>query len=112
MNTQVPQELGAAPVLDSMSDGFVALDRDWRFTYVNTRGAEIQGRPAESLIGRNLFEVYPEAVGTPFEQAYRKAMIDQGSDARRSLLAALGPVVRSARLPDDRWNRGLFCRCH
>jgi diguanylate cyclase (GGDEF)-like protein/PAS domain S-box-containing protein len=77
MNTRVPQELSAASVLDSMSDGFVALDRGWRFTYVNTRGAEIQGRPAESLVGRNLFEVYPEAAGTPFEQAYRKAMVER-----------------------------------
>ena len=77
MSIRIPQELSAASVLDSMSDGFVAFDRDWCFTYVNTRGAEIQGRSAESLIGRKLFEIYPEAIGTPFEQAYRKAMIDR-----------------------------------
>ena len=54
-----PRELSAAAVLESMSDGFVALDLDWRFTYANARGAEFQGCSAESLIGRNLFEVYP-----------------------------------------------------
>ena len=75
--TTIPENLSAASVLDSMSDGFVALDRDWRFTYVNTRGGEIQGRTPESLLGRTLFDVYPEAVGTPFEQAYRKAMTER-----------------------------------
>jgi PAS domain S-box-containing protein len=53
----IPEVLSAATVLDSMSDGFVALDRDWRFTYVNIRGAEIQGRTPESLLGRKLYEV-------------------------------------------------------
>ena len=76
MNTPDPRELSAASVLERMSDGFIALDRDWRFTYANARGAELQNRSAESLIGRNLFEVYPDAVGTSFEQAYRKAMTE------------------------------------
>lgn len=43
----------AAAVLDSMSDGFVAIDRDWLIIYVNTRGAEIQGHAPEFLLGRN-----------------------------------------------------------
>jgi PAS domain S-box-containing protein len=60
--------------LESMSDGFVGLDRDWRYTYVNRAAAGLFGRSAESLLGRNYYEEYPEARGTPFERAYRKAM--------------------------------------
>jgi PAS domain S-box-containing protein len=64
----------SSEILESMSDGFVALDRDWRYTYVNRAASEMFGRSAESLIGRIYHEEYPEAVGTPFERAYREAM--------------------------------------
>jgi diguanylate cyclase (GGDEF)-like protein/PAS domain S-box-containing protein len=74
---RTPGALSAAAVLDSMSDGFVAIDHEWRVIYVNTRGAEIQGRAPELLLGRNLFEIYPDAVGTSFESAYRKAMTER-----------------------------------
>jgi diguanylate cyclase (GGDEF)-like protein/PAS domain S-box-containing protein len=77
MGTRSPGALSAAAVLDSMSDGFVAIDRHWRVIYVNTRGAEIQGCTAESLLGCKLFEVYPDALGTSFESAYRKAMTER-----------------------------------
>jgi diguanylate cyclase (GGDEF)-like protein/PAS domain S-box-containing protein len=60
-----------------MSDGFVAVDHEWHVIYVNARGAEIQGCTPESLLGRILFEVYPAAVGTAFENAYRKAMSER-----------------------------------
>ncbi|HEY6451339.1 MAG TPA: EAL domain-containing protein [Steroidobacteraceae bacterium] len=73
----VPAAVSAASVLDNMSDGFVAVDRDWLFTYVNPRAGEMQGRAPESLIGLHLFEVYPAAVGTAFEQAYRKVMSER-----------------------------------
>jgi diguanylate cyclase (GGDEF)-like protein/PAS domain S-box-containing protein len=77
MGRRNPGALSAAAVLDSMSDGFIAIDHEWRVIYVNTRGAEIQGCTADSLLGRKLFEVYPDAVGTSFERAYRKAMTER-----------------------------------
>jgi diguanylate cyclase (GGDEF)-like protein/PAS domain S-box-containing protein len=77
MGKGIPGALSAAAVLDNMSDGFVAIDHEWRVIYVNTRGAEIQGRAPESLLGRELFEIYPDAVGTSFESAYRKAMTER-----------------------------------
>lgn len=77
MDRPNPGALSAAAVLDSMSDGFVAIDHEWRVIYVNTRGAEIQGRAPELLLGRNLFEIYPDAVGTSFDSAYRKAMTER-----------------------------------
>jgi diguanylate cyclase (GGDEF)-like protein/PAS domain S-box-containing protein len=77
MDRQHPGVLSAGAVLDSMSDGFVAIDHDWRVIYVNTRGAAIQGRAPELLLGRHLFEIYPDAVGTSFESAYRKAMTER-----------------------------------
>jgi PAS domain S-box-containing protein len=66
-----------ADILERVTDGFVAFDRRWRYTYVNERAGELLGRSPDELVGRNYQEEFPEAVGTPFEQAYQRAMRDQ-----------------------------------
>jgi two-component system sensor histidine kinase/response regulator len=60
--------------LESVTDAFVALDRDWRYTYVNERAARIFGRRREDLLGRHIWTEFPEGVGQPFHQAYERAM--------------------------------------
>jgi PAS domain S-box-containing protein len=49
-------------ILESISDGFYALDRQWRYTYVNERAARLARRPREELIGSNIWEMFPPAV--------------------------------------------------
>ncbi|MEG3938605.1 PAS domain-containing protein [Microcoleus sp. S36b_A3] len=63
--------------LESISDGFYALDRDWRFTYVNSQAARWINRLSKDLIGNSVWEEFPEAVGTLFEQEYRRASREQ-----------------------------------
>ena len=60
-------------VLASISDAFFALDREWRFTYVNDRAAQLLQRDREALLGRVLWEAFAPAVGTIFETEYRRA---------------------------------------
>lgn len=43
-------------LLESMSDGFYALDREWRFTYVNRRAERIWGISREQLLGRSVHD--------------------------------------------------------
>jgi PAS domain S-box-containing protein len=64
-------------VLERVSDAVVALDRDWRYTYVNRRAAELFGRRPEDLIGRHIWTEFPEGVGQPFHLAYERAMAEQ-----------------------------------
>jgi PAS domain S-box-containing protein len=70
-------------ILESISDAFVAVDRDWRYTYANDRALrrlEVWcGRPLErdEIIGRSMWELFPEASGTEVEHRLRAAM---GSD--------------------------------
>jgi PAS domain S-box-containing protein len=66
-----------ATLLASMSEGFVTLDGDWRYTYVNPRAAEMLGREAQSLIGRVVWQEFPEAVGSEFQEACQSAMRSQ-----------------------------------
>lgn len=61
-------------VLASISDAFSALDRQWRYTHVNDRVAELAGWPKEKMIGRVIWEIFPEAVGTEFYERCQDVM--------------------------------------
>ena len=82
-----------AQFLDRISDGFVALDKDWRYIYVNQKGAEmLQRQKPSDLIGKHIWTEYPEGVGQPFHLAYEKAMKEQ-----------IPIVIEDHYAPWDRW---------
>jgi PAS domain S-box-containing protein len=64
-------------VMERVSDGIVALDKDFNYTYVNTYGGELLGRSATYLVGKNYWTEYPESRETPFAKAYVEAMQTQ-----------------------------------
>jgi PAS domain S-box-containing protein len=68
---QAPQTV--AEVLESISDAFVALDKQWRFTYLNRAAERLVLRTREDLLGKSVWEEFPEAVGSTFEREYRRA---------------------------------------
>ncbi|MCE5277483.1 MAG: PAS domain S-box protein [Planctomycetaceae bacterium] len=61
-------------VLESITDAFCSLDRDWRFTYVNHEAQRIFARPLEELLGRTIWDVFPEAIGSRFQNEYERAV--------------------------------------
>jgi PAS domain S-box-containing protein len=61
-------------VLESMSAGFVTLDRGWRLTYVNPEAERILGMSREELLGQDYWELFPATVGTVYEETYRRAI--------------------------------------
>jgi PAS domain S-box-containing protein len=63
-----------ALILESMSDAFASLDREWRYTYVNAAMERIVHLGRNELLGKSAWEMFPEAIGTPFESATRRAM--------------------------------------
>ncbi len=60
--------------LERITEGFFALDREWRFTYVNRRAELLLCRPAAELLGRSIWEVFPEGAGSPFARQYQQAV--------------------------------------
>jgi PAS domain S-box-containing protein len=64
-------------ILESMTDAFVSLDRDWCYTYVNQRAGELFGRCPEDLIGKHIWSEFPEGVGQPFYHLYYQAIAEQ-----------------------------------
>jgi PAS domain S-box-containing protein len=67
--------------LESIADAFFTLDRDWCFTYVNAHAEELLHCTREELLGRNVWDKFPEAVGSIFQIEYMRA-VAQNSTAR------------------------------
>ena len=79
-------------ILESITDGFYALDADWRITYFNAAAERYLNRRSVDLIGKRLWDEFPAAVGSEFEQMYRRVASGQGSESL------------TAHYPDfDRW---------
>lgn len=63
-------------ILDSIQDGFVALSQYWHFTYVNHCAEEFFNADYDDLIGQNLWETFPELIGSEIEKGFKKAKDD------------------------------------
>jgi PAS domain S-box-containing protein len=63
----------ARTILESITDAFIAVDREWRFTYVNGQAEKVLGRSRHELLGRVMWDEYPGILGTEFERVYRAA---------------------------------------
>jgi diguanylate cyclase (GGDEF)-like protein/PAS domain S-box-containing protein len=86
------QESEFHQVFDRITDAYVALDRDWCYTYLNAKACEFFGRRAEELIGKHIWTEFPDGIDQPFRHAYEQAMAEQ----RPVLLEAFYP-------PYNRW---------
>jgi two-component system cell cycle sensor histidine kinase/response regulator CckA len=67
----------ARTILESITDGFLVLDRDWRFTYLNAAGEQLLSARREDLLGAGYLDRYPAVRGTLLETEYRRAVRDQ-----------------------------------
>jgi len=65
-------------ILESITDGFYSVDRQWRITYANhiAQASFLNYRTGDgkSVIGRVIWEIVPGLSGTGFERTYREAM--------------------------------------
>jgi len=68
-------ELGRrlAETLENIGDAFFTLDRDWRYTYLNTKAEELMRRKRSALIGCRVVEAFPELADSVVETEYARA---------------------------------------
>ena len=52
----------------SMTDAFMAFDRDWRYVYLNDKAREFSGKTREEMLGHTLWDVFPGVLGTRLEK--------------------------------------------
>src|SRR5215208_5365501 len=75
-------------ILESISDAFYAVDEEWCLTYVNNKAEELWGRPREELLGKNVWEEFPEEVDSESYRQITRAM----EDGITTEFEALSPV--------------------
>ncbi len=84
--------------LELSQHGFMKFDAEARCTDMNDCAATILGRRRESWIGKTIVEVAPEAIGTPFEQAFQRCRRE-----RRRIM-----VEREYYPPHQHWYQSCF----
>jgi two-component system cell cycle sensor histidine kinase/response regulator CckA len=89
---RVAVEERLATTLDSLTDGLLIFDQDWKYTYVNPRAQELLGVDLEAMIGKVFWEVAPGPVQATFGAAMRTAM----EEKRTTVAREYHPVI-------DRW---------
>ncbi len=77
-------------ILESITDAFFTVDKDWRFVYVNQQAADLWNRGRESLIGQNIWEVLPLSYETNTYKQLHQAL--QARQVQR--FETLGPYTQ------------------
>jgi len=64
-------------ILENTTDGFFAVDASWKFTYLNPEAQKLLGRKGAELLGTELWQQFPELLGSPFESNFRRVVAEQ-----------------------------------
>ena len=83
----------ATDILESISDAFYAVDEEWRFTYVNGKAEELWGRSREELLGKNIWEEFPQVVGTEYYRQIMRAREEDVTTEFETIFPVLGAWV-------------------
>ncbi len=86
-------------ILESISDAFYAVNREWRFTYVNGKAEELWGRPREELLDKRIWEEFPEAEGSEPYRQIRRAMEEGVTTEFETVSPVLGTWVAGRAYP-------------
>lgn len=60
-------------ILERITDGFIALDSQWRLIYINTHALPLFQMKYEDMLGKNIWELFPHQIGGVAYQNYHRA---------------------------------------
>ena len=92
-------EIPVNHILDNIHDAVVMLDTEWRVTYVNRAAAQFAGRPAEDLLGKSTWDIFPKAPGNVFYNELHRAVSDRRQRAFRGVLSQHRSMAGGRRIP-------------
>ena len=100
---------GAELILGSITDPLLALDSASRITYLNAAAERLLSRNADTLLGKNVWEEYPDAVGTAIHREYIRAMRDRTPVHSETFCVRLQRwfEVRAFPIPRRRYHRPI-----
>lgn len=70
-------KVSTGSALSKINDQFLVLDKQWRYTYVNDTVAEVVGIPKQELLGKCIWDVFPDIVGSQFYLDVHRAIAEQ-----------------------------------
>ena len=76
-------------VLESIADGFYALDAQWKFTFFNQRAEEMLRNKREDVIGKSFFDIFPMVRDSVVHSHYRHVM----ETRRMEIFTAFSPIM-------------------
>lgn len=76
-------------ILESITDGFVALDNNMCYTYANKRIGEILGVDPKELIGKYVWDLFPDAIDSETYKAFQTALQTQQYTSNEDYYAPL-----------------------
>ncbi len=94
-----PADTRLNAILEGIGDALYALDRDWRFTYINAAAEAYYGRPRQEMLGRIIWDAFPWATGAELRARYEQAM-----ETRQTVVFE----TPSVRFPDRDYEVSLF----
>jgi PAS domain S-box-containing protein len=95
-------------VLANIKDAFMVVDRHWNFIQVNDATASVLRLDAADLVGKNVWETFPEYAGSVFESNCRRAMTEQVSLVFETREVGSGKWSEVSVMPSP---EGLFVAC-
>jgi PAS domain S-box-containing protein len=67
----------SANILESITDAFFAVDEHWCVTYWNREAEKVMQMPRHGTIGKNLWELFPDAIDLAYYKEYHMAMFEK-----------------------------------
>src|SRR6476619_7036809 len=64
-------------ILEKTTDGFFAVDSDWKLTYINAEAEKMVGCKRDEALGQVLWEQFPWLIGTVFQSNFERVMADR-----------------------------------
>lgn len=71
----------------NMTEGFAIIGSDWQMKQINALGLKVGQREAQVVVGRSLWDVWPEIIGTEVETRYRRVMGSRSAETFEELVA-------------------------
>ena len=66
-------------ILESITDGFYTLNKDWEVTYFNKEAERILKQDRESVLHKNIWNHFPGSMEGKFYREYNRAMVEKVS---------------------------------
>jgi two-component sensor histidine kinase len=91
MGSPLDKEQELTAILEGIGEGFYAVDRDWRITRFNSEAARhFRKQPAE-MIGRKLWDVFPDAPSTDLGRLFFDTMARRATVRGETMSVVVGP---------------------